>query len=187
MGILFDIFPVLLFFLVFKLHADPMQGVLAATGTAIAATLVQVGIQWWRQGQVKRMHWVTLGLVVVLGGATLVFRDPLFIKWKPTAVYWMFALAFLGSQFIGHAPLLQRAMGHAMSLPAPLWRRANLAWAGFFAVMGVVNLYVAFRFSLDTWVNFKTYGALGATLVFMVLSAMWLSRYAQEPTESKPE
>lgn len=182
MNLLFDLLPVLLFFAVFKLHADPMEGVLMATGTAILAALLQVGWAWFRHRQVTRMQVATLGLIVVLGGATLMFRDPVFIKWKPTAIYWLFALALLGSRYIGETPLLQRMMGHAMTLPAPVWQRANLAWAGFFVLMGGANLYVAFQYSLDTWVNFKTYGALGATFAFIFASAIYLSRHAQEPT-----
>ena len=182
MNVLLDLLPVLLFFAVFKMHADPLEGVLMATGAAVAAALIQVGYAWFRHRRVTRMQLVTLAMIVFLGGATLLFRDPVFIKWKPTAIYWLFALALFGSRYIGPIPLLQRMMGHAMTLPAGVWQRANLAWAGFFVLMGGANLYIAFHYSLDTWVNFKTYGALGATFAFIFASAAYLGRHAQEPT-----
>lgn len=184
MNLLADILPVLLFFAVFKLHADPVQGVLAATGVAMAVTLLQVAYTWLRHRRANRTQLITLALVVGLGGATLLFRDPVFIKWKPTAIYWLFALTLLGSHFVGDKPILQRMMGHALTLPAPIWRRANLAWAGFFALMGAANVYVAFHYSLDAWVNFKTYWALGATFAFVVASGAWLGRHAEETTET---
>lgn len=185
MKFLFDIFPVLLFFAAFKLADDPQQGILLATAVAIGASVVQVAYMKLRHGRVERMHLVSLVLISVLGGATLLLQDPVFIKWKPTAINWAFALAFLGSQFIGERPLVQRMMGSALRLPAPIWRRLNLAWSAFFVLTGAANLYVAFHYSLDTWVDFKTYGMLGATFAFVIAQSVYLSRYLQPEPEGE--
>ena len=124
------------------------------------------------------MHLITLALFLVFGGATLFLKDPLFIKWKPTAINWLFGLAFLGSQFIGEKPLVQRMMGQAVKLSsAIIWRNLNLAWVGFFAVSGLLNIYVAFNYSEETWVNFKLFGLLGLTIVFIIAQAVYLSKY----------
>ncbi len=185
MRFLFDIFPVLLFFAAFKMADDPQQGVLMATAAAMLASIAQVAYMKLRHGRVERMHLVSLALITVLGGATLLLHDPVFIKWKPTAINWAFALAFLGSQFLGDKPLVHRMMGSALRLPETVWRRLNLAWSGFFVLLGAANLYVAFHFSLETWVDFKTYGMLGATVAFVVLQSIYLSRYLEPEPEGE--
>lgn len=183
MKLLFDLFPVILFFAAYKLW-----GIYAATGAAIVAALAQVGFTWWRHRKVDTLLLVTLGLIVVLGGATLLFHDSRFIMWKPTLVNWAFALAFLGSQFLfGSRPLVERMMGAQITLPPTVWRRLNLAWVLFFAALGVANLYVAFGYALDLpqaereaiWVNFKLFGMMGLTLLFIVAQALYLSRFVQ--------
>ena len=123
------------------------------------------------------MHLITLAILIVFGGLTLVLRDPVFIKWKPTVVNWMFGAAFLGSQFIGKRTLVERMMGHAISVPTPVWSRLNWAWILFFISMGLLNIYVAYSFSEATWVNFKLFGMMGLTLVFVFGQAFYLSRY----------
>ncbi len=181
MKFLFDLLPVILFFVTFKLFDDPIQGALAATAVAMATAGVQIAVAWWRHRKVERMLLVTFVLIMVLGGLSLLFHDPVFFMWKPTAVNWLFALAFLGSRFIGDRPLVQRALGHALALPGPVWRRLNDLWTGFFALLGGANLYVAYNFELDTWVNFKLYGMLGLTLAFVVAQALYLARHVHEP------
>ena len=126
------------------------------------------------------MHIVTLVLITVLGGATLILKDPFFIKWKPTAVNWMFAIAFLGSQFIGEKPFVKRMMAHAVDLPEAIWMKLNIAWVVFFTAMGFANLYVAFNYDLSTWVDFKTYGMLGLTILFVILQAIFLAKHIPE-------
>lgn len=126
------------------------------------------------------MHIITLVLITVLGGATLILKDPVFIKWKPTAVNWMFAIAFLGSQFIGEKPFVKRMMAHAVELPEQVWMKLNFAWVVFFTAMGFANLYVAFNYDLSTWVDFKTYGMLGLTILFVVLQAIYLAKHMPE-------
>lgn len=182
MKLLFDFFPILLFFVAYKLY-----DIYTATAVAIVATLAQVFWHRARHGRFEKMHLVTLGLIVVLGGATLLFRDPVFIKWKPTIVNWLFAAAFLGSQFIGDKPLVERMMKHAVTAPAPVWLRLNISWVLFFVAMGGINLYVAYHFDEATWVNFKLFGMMGLTLVFVVGQAFFLARYIEPQQESSGE
>ena len=174
--LLFDFFPVILFFVAFKLEDDPQRGIMIATAVVIVATLVQVGYLRLRHGRTEKMHLITLVLVVALGGLTLAFDDERFIKWKPTLVNWAFALVFLGSQFIGSRPIVQRLMESKVSLTDQAWTRLNLGWIGFFVVLGAANLYVAYRFSTEVWVDFKLFGILALTGVFIVGQTVWLMR-----------
>lgn len=180
MKFLFDFFPIALFFITFKFYDDPQEGVLAATAVAIIATVIQVLLFWLKNKRVEKMHIITLVLITVLGGATLILKDPVFIKWKPTAVNWMFAIAFFGSQFIGEKPFVKRMMAHAVELPEHVWMKLNLAWVVFFTAMGFANLYVAFNYDLSTWVDFKTYGMLGLTILFVILQAIYLAKHMPE-------
>ena len=182
MKFLFDFFPVILFFVVFKSYDDQLQGVLAATKVMIAASAIQIGLYWLKHRRFEKMHLITLALVAVLGGATIYFQDANFIKWKPTAVNWIFAAVFFGSEFVGKKSILKRMMDKNISLPEVIWTRLNYAWVIFFILLGGINLYVAFSFSLDTWVDFKTYGMLGLTFAFVILQAIYMARYLSEPS-----
>ena len=179
MKILADLFPVILFFIAYQLF-----DIYIATQVAIAAAAVQVVYNRLRYGKVETMHWVTLGLLVVFGGLTLALRDPTFIKWKPTVVNWLFAVAFLLSQLFMKRSLLRRMMDHAVNMPDAAWLRLNTAWVTFFTAMGVLNLYIAYNFSEAVWVNFKLFGFLGLTLVFMLAQGFYLARFVEpdEPT-----
>lgn len=182
MKFLFDFFPILLFFIAFKLY-----DIYVATAVAILASIAQVGWVWKKSHRVETMHLITLGLIVILGGATLLFHDETFIKWKPTLVNWAFAIAFLGSQFIGPKNLLRRLMEEHISVTTEVvWTRLNLAWVLFFITMGLVNLYVAFHFSTDTWVNFKLFGMMGLTFLFVILQSFYLAQYVV-PEEETPQ
>lgn len=179
MKFLFDLFPVILFFAAFKVF-----DIYIATGVVIAATMAQIGWVWHRHGKVDTMLWVSLGLVVVFGGATLILHDETFIKWKPTILYWLFAVTLFGSaQFFGKN-LIRAMLEKQVELPAALWSRLNFAWIGFFAVMGVVNLWVAFNFSTDTWVSFKLFGGMGLMIVFIILQGVVLARYLPDEKDS---
>lgn len=178
MKFLFDFLPILLFFIAYKSY-----DIYVATGVAIIASIIQVVWLWIKQRRVDPMPLLTLALIVVLGGATLVLQDEVYIKWKPTAVNWLFALVFLGSQFIGNMTIAQRMMGKAIDLPSSIWAKLNLAWSLFFFSMGTANLYVAFNFDTDTWVNFKLFGMLGLTLAFMIGQALYMARYMKTDKE----
>jgi intracellular septation protein len=182
MKFLFDLFPIILFFAAYKLY-----DIYVATGVAIAAALVQTGLFWLKHRRFENMHLVTLGLLIVFGGLTLALRDPVFIKWKPTVVNWLFGAVFMGSHFIGERTLVERMMRHAITVPAPVWLKLNWAWTLFFVAMGVLNLYVAYNFSENTWVNFKLFGMMGLTIAFVFLQAFYLSRYMETPEENKQE
>ena len=181
--LLFDFFPVILFFVTFKFYEDPTKGIIAGTAVAIAATVVQVTYSRLRHGKVERMHLITLALLVVLGGATIVLQDEIFIKWKPTVVNWLFGIVFLGSQFIGKKSIVQRMMEKSVTLPGPIWFRLNMAWVAFFFVLGIINLYVVYHFDTDTWVNFKLFGMLGLTLVFVLVQSFYLMRHVVDEEE----
>lgn len=175
MKFLFDIFPILLFFVAFKLY-----GIYTATAVAIAATFLQVGWSWFRHRKVDNMLWASLGIIVVFGGLTLLLHDETFIKWKPTVLYWLFAAILLGAQLVFGKNPMRAMMGKQMTLPEPVWSKLNLSWAGFFLFMGIANLYVAFHYATDAWVNFKLFGGIGLLLAFAFGQAMMLSRYIEE-------
>lgn len=172
MKILVDFFPILLFFITFKFY-----DIYAATMVAIAATVVQVAYVWIRKRKVEPMHLITLVLIVVFGGATLYLKDEMFIKWKPTVLNWLFGVAFLASQMFGERTLIERMLGGNVTLPAPVWRRLNLMWMVFFVIIGAINLFVVYSFDTATWVNFKLFGLIGLTMLFVVLQSLYLARY----------
>jgi intracellular septation protein len=175
MKLLFDLFPVILFFVTFK-----FAGVFTATAVAIAATFVQVGWVKYKHGKVDTMLWVSLGIISVFGGATLLLHDETFIKWKPTVLYWFFAVALLLAPVLFKKNLMRALLQDKITLPDAAWGQLNLAWSAFFGVLGVVNLYVAFNYSTDSWVNFKLFGATGMMLAFVILQSLWLSKYVEE-------
>jgi intracellular septation protein len=180
MKFLFDLFPILLFFMAYKLY-----DIYVATAVAIFAALLQTGLFWLKHRKFEKMHVITLGILILFGGLTLALRDPVFIKWKPTVVNWLFGIAFIGSRFIGKRTLVERMMSHAITAPGPVWLRLNWAWVVFFFGMGLLNIYVAYNFSEDTWVNFKLFGMMGLTLLFVFGQAFYLSRYMVLKEENK--
>jgi len=173
---LFDLFPVVLFFVAFKI-----AGIYIATAVAIAATFAQVAWLKLRKRKIEPMLWASLAIIVVFGGATLFLQDETFIKWKPTVLYWLFA-AVLGGAALLRRNLIRAMLSQHMQLPDPVWSRLNLAWIGFFALMGVLNLYVAYNYSTDLWVNFKLFGGMGLMLLFVFAQALVLGKYAEEKT-----
>lgn len=207
MKLLFDFLPILLFFGSFKYadsHKDwaatfatehlgglvsggmvgPAEApVLLATVVVIAATLAQVGWLKARGRKVDLMLWISLGLVVVLGGATLWFHSETFIKWKPTLLYWAMAAALALGPLLTGKNLLRLLLGEQLELPPAVWRRLTVAWVAFFALMGGLNLWVAFNFATDIWVNFKLFGGIGLMLAFAVAQGLYLSRYLPESAQ----
>ncbi len=183
MKLFFDFLPILLFFVAYKVY-----DIYTATAVIIVATIIQVGWHWFKHRKVENMHLITLVLVTVLGGLTLLLQDENFIKWKPTIVNWAFALAFLGSQFIGKKNLLQRMLDKQITVSSTkVWTNLNFAWIIFFVVIGIVNLFVAFNFDTNTWVNFKLFGMLGLTIVFVIGQSFYLTRYIVIDDESKKD
>jgi len=172
MQLLVDFFPLLLFFIAFK-----WQGIYVATAVAIVASFVQIAWLFWRRGHVAVINWVSLAIIVVFGGATLLLQDETFIKWKPTVLYGLFG-AILAVGKIGFGRDLIAYLMKGVQLPAPIWTRLTWAWVAFFAFMGTANWYVASHFSTDTWVNFKVWGGIGLFLVFALLQGLWLARHA---------
>lgn len=182
MQLFYDFFPVIAFFVAYKL-AD----IYVATGVIIVAVGLQVAIHWFRTRTVSRMHAISAVLVFVLGGVTLALRNELFIQWKPTVVNWAFGLVFLGSQYIGKKPIIQRMLENNAELDDLSWRKLNAMWAGFFIFLGFANLFVVYNYSEDTWVNFKLFGMLGLTLIFAVAQGFWIARKLPTETEASKE
>ncbi|MGE5026906.1 MAG: septation protein A [Betaproteobacteria bacterium] len=175
MKFLFDLFPIILFFAAYKFF-----GIFTATAVAIGATFAQIGWVWFRHRKVDTMLWISLAIITVFGGATLLLHDATFIKWKPTVLYWLFACVLLVSQLGFGKNLIKAMMGKQMVLPENIWLRLNFGWAAFFAGVGALNLYVAFNYSESTWVNFKLFGILGLMLVFVLGQGALLGKYIVE-------
>jgi intracellular septation protein len=203
MKVLFDLFPVILFFLAYTgakrapdaassivssllgglgaggVVAAEQAPILLATAVAIVASFGQVGWVLLRGRKVDNMLWISLGIIVVMGGATLALRDPTFIKWKPTVLYWTFAAVLLGAELVLKKNVIRTMMQEQLSLPDPVWTRLNLSWVVFFALMGAANLYVAYNYSENTWVNFKLFGGIGLMVAFVILQGLMLSRFIE--------
>ncbi len=182
MKLLFDFFPILLFFIIFKIY-----GIYTATAIAMIASLSQVIFYRLKFQRYEKMHVISLIIIMVLGGATLFFHNPWFIKWKPTGIYWLSALVFLSSSFIGSKPLIQKMMEANVSLASKIWYRLNTAWSIFFIVMGALNLYVAYHYNTDAWVNFKLFGGVGFTLLFVLIQAFYLTKHMEEKELEKQQ
>ena len=170
MQLFIDFLPILFFFGAY-FYAD----IYFATAVLMVVMPVVLMIQWRLTGKLNKIYLASTALILVLGGATLAFRNPLFLYWKPTVLNWAIALVFLGSQFVGDKPIVKRMMENAVQLTAGQWRRLNTIWVIFFIVVGGINIFVAFNFSEPTWVKFKLFGMLGMTLVFVVIQTIWLS------------
>jgi intracellular septation protein len=210
---LFDMFPVLIFFIVFKIAEmyvpesqalvskylaflisdgkvpESVATVLLATAVMIIATLAQIGFILARGQKVDMMLWLSFGTVSILGGMTIYFHSDAFIKWKPTVLYWTFASAMLIAQFLFKRNMIRVALEAQMQLPEAVWSRLGVAWALFFGVMGVANYYVAFNFSTSTWVNFKLFGGALLMFAFVIAQSIYLSKYIEEENteeEKKP-
>jgi intracellular septation protein len=179
---LFDFFPVILFFVAYKL-AD----IFVATGVAIAASFAQIGWLLLRRKKVSNMQWMSLAIIGLFGGATLLLRDETFIKWKPTVLYWLAGLVFLGALAF-KTNLVKAVMSEGIELPERIWTRLAIAWGVFFIFKGSLNLWVAYHYSTDVWVNFKLFGGMGLMLAFVLAQAVWISRYLPEdpPPKAQP-
>ncbi|MEE8388231.1 MAG: septation protein A [Acidiferrobacterales bacterium] len=188
MKILYDFFPLLLFFGAFKYY-----DIYVATAVAIAASLIQVVSFRLFKGRFETMHLITFGVIGVFGGLTLLLHDDTFIKWKPTIVYWLLGSITLGSHFVGKKTAIEHLIGKQISLPDRIWVKQNLSWGFFFLVLGLLNIYVAFYYELELdaarrqeiWVNFKVFGLMAITLVFVIIQAIFMARHVG--TVDKPK
>ena len=192
-----DFIPLLLFFIVYKIepriveiagHSLSVGGIYSATAMLIISSLVVYGALFIKQRKLEKSQWLTLVACLVFGSLTLAFHSETFLKWKAPVVNWLFALAFAGSHFIGDKVLIKRMMGHALSLPDAIWTRLNVAWIGFFLFCGAANLFVAFTY-LSIWVDFKVFGSLGMTVLFLIAQGIYLSRHLHDtdPTDTSPK
>lgn len=197
MKLLFDLFPVILFFVTYKLfsHGDggnaclPEQAanlpwtqepILLATSVAIAATIVQVAWVKYRHGKVDTMLWVSLAIISIFGGATLYFHNPIFIQWKPTILYWLFAAVLAGTPLISDRNLIRTMMEAQMELPDHIWRNLNWSWSLFFFLLGFANIAAIHLLSCSNWVNFKLFGVTSLMFVFILIQASLLSKHVKE-------
>jgi intracellular septation protein len=204
MKLIVDLLPVLLFFVTYKLgmtfpdtalalatatlgpiisdsKVPPDQApIMLATAVAIAVSVLQVGVQLMRGRKVEPMLWVSVAVIIVFGGATIWLHDETFIKWKPTILYWLFAAALAAGRLIWGRNLLKSVLGAQLKLDEPIWQRLTWLWCTFFAAIGAVNLIVAYSVPTTVWVNFKLFGLLGLTMVFMLGMGVWLSRHIKE-------
>jgi intracellular septation protein len=170
--LLFDYFPIICFFVVYKFY-----GVFAATAATMAACVLQNILYWLRNKKFEKLHVITLFSVLILGGFTLIFHKAIFIQWKPSIIYWVFAIVLLFSHYISRKNLLARMLGDKILLPKKIWAHLNLAWILFFTFLGFLNLYVVYHYSMNAWVNFKLFGTLGLTIVFTIAQAIYMSKH----------
>ncbi|PKE31112.1 septation protein A [Rahnella sp. AA] len=175
---LLDFLPLIVFFVVYKLY-----NIFVASGALIATTALALILTWVIYRKIEKMTWITFAMVTVFGTLTLVFHNPEFIKWKVTVIYVVFAGALLVSQIILKKPLIQRMLGKELTLPDAVWNKLNVSWAIFFLLCGLANIYVAFWLPMDTWINFKVFGLTALTLVFTLLSGVYIYRHM--PDEEK--
>lgn len=179
MKFLFDYFPIICFFIAYK-----FSGIYTATGVTIIASLVQLGVYWIIHRRFETLHALTFIFIVLLGGSTLLFHKDIFIKWKPSVIYWIFAITLLFSQFFSSKTILERMLSEKITLSKKIWRRSNLTWAIFFMALGFLNLYVIYHFDTNAWVNFKLFGTLGLTLIFIIVQALYMARHMQQDDKS---
>src|SRR5436190_4542664 len=174
MKFLFDLFPVAFFFV-----AIQIWDIFVATAVAIGATILQVGFVLARRNKGEPMLWASLAIILVFGGLTLYLRDKTFILWKPTVLYWLFGAVLAGAALLGRNPI-RALLADQMRLPDAIWKKLNWAWVGFFAFMGVLNLYVAFNYSEKIWATFKLFGGMGLMFVFVIVQSLVLAKYMHD-------
>ena len=175
---LLEFIPILLFFIAYKAY-----DIYIATAVVIGATIIQVAIAWFKYRKVETMQWITLGLVIVFGGATIILHDEQYLKWKFSIIEWLFGLAFLSSHFIGEKTFIERMMASNLTLPTIIWTRLNFSWAMFFISVGFINVYVMYNYNTDDWVSFKTFIAPALMVVFMVIQMSFIYKYIPETKE----
>ncbi len=183
MQLLFDFLPIIVFFAVYQIYGAVVskeEAMFAATIAIMVVMTIQIAIQWLRTRTVNRIMLISGVLVLIFGGITLALRDPRFMQWKVTGLNGLLAIGFLASHFFGKQTLVEKFLGEAIARPQVIWRRLNLLWVANFALIGAINLYVAYNFSQETWVSFKFYGLLGLTLLMALIQGIYISRHITE-------
>lgn len=180
MKFLFDYFPIICFFVAYK-----FSNIYSATAVTIGASLIQLAVYWLIHRRFETLHTITFAFIALLGGSTLLFHKDIFIKWKPSVIYWIFAATLLSTQLFSAKTLLERMLSDKITLATSIWKRLNMAWALFFLLLGFLNVYVIYHFDTNAWVNFKLFGTLGITLVFIILQALYMSRHMQHSEANK--
>lgn len=181
MKLLFDFFPIILFFIGYKI-----VGIYFATGVAIAASFLQLLLYRIKYKKFDKIQVASFLMVLVLGSLTLTLQNPWFIKWKPTVIYWLFASILFVSAFIGQKPAIQRVFEQSVPLKGNIWRRLNMVWVLFFLLMGIANLFVAYQYSTNTWVNFKLFGGIGITFLFVFAQGLFLAKHIEDSPIRSP-
>ena len=189
-----EFLPIIIFFVIYQMDGSTINlftwshtvdGIYSATKALIVATLFILPLQWWLTGYIeKRLLW-TSAAVFVFGGATLFFRNELFIQWKPTVFNWGMAAAFAVSQFWGKKNLIERLMGAQIQIPRAIWRRTCWVWVAHFSMVGTLNLYVAYQFSEATWVSYKLWSGVGFTFFIMVITMIIIGPWIKSDGVSK--
>ncbi len=174
MKFLFDFLPVIIFFICYYLF-----GIYKATGALVVVSAGLILFSWLKNKRVDGMLLATCSLAIILGSITIIFKNDIFIKWKPSVIYWLFSCVFFISQFVSSKPVIQRMLQKNLKLPNKIWTKLNISWIIFFTLMGFANLYVVYNFSTEIWVNFKVFGIMGMTLLFVIVQSIFLSKYIQ--------
>lgn len=178
MNPIIEFFPIILFFIAYKLY-----NIYVATGVVIVATILQVAYGWFKTRTISTMQLITLGLILIMGGATIILQNEQFIKWKLSIVEWLFGIVFLGSQFVGKKTVIERMLSANLTLPNAIWRRLNTLWAFFFLSIGFINVYVMYHYSTDDWVTFKTFIVPGLMVVFLLGQVAIIYKHLPETKE----
>ena len=183
MKLLFEMFPIILFFAVYK-----FKDIYTATAVAIAASILQIAYTYIKNKKIEPPMIIGLVVIIVFGGATLIVHEELFIKWKPTVLYWIFSSILLIGRLIFKKNFIYELLHKQIEVPSHLWEKMNIMWIIFFAAIGGLNLYVVYNYETDIWVNFKLFGILGCMILFLVIQAMVIAPYLKtNPGGNKDE
>lgn len=182
MKLLFDYFPIICFFIAYKLW-----GIYLATAVTMGVCLLQNLVYWFKYHRFEKLHVITLVSVLILGSSTLVFHKAIFIQWKPSIIYWAFAITLFISYQFTKKNLLHKLLGDKIILPHYVWNKLNAAWILFFIFLGFLNLYVVYHYDMNAWVNFKLFGTLGLTLIFTILQALYMTKHLNQDQKTLPQ
>jgi len=178
MKFLFEMFPIILFFAAYK-----FKGIYVATSVAIAASVLQIAFTYYKHKKVEKPMIIGLVVIVIFGGATLLIHNEMFIKWKPTVLYWIFSAILVIGRYVFDKNFIQSMLQKQIEVPVHVWEKLNISWALFFAAVGGLNIYIAYHFSTNVWVNFKLFGILGCMLIFVILQSFILAPYLKNTGE----